>query len=131
LNQLLKYLLVGLWNASFSLATFYALLFALSGKRYQLALLISFLLSTLQSYSSQSFFVWHTSIRSLRRFFHFFVVCLAQYAINAIGLFLLVKLTSLNPGILQIPVAFTVALGSFVYLRLKVFRITGEFHATN
>ena len=119
--QLLRYLLVGSWNAFFSLSSFYLLLHVVGDNFYEQSLLITFFVSTLQSYLTQRAFVWRTGVRDIREFFHFFAVCLVQYFANAGVLYLLVSIAGLSPKFCQIPVSFLIALASYLYFKTKVF----------
>ena len=119
--RIFRFLVVGCWNAFFSLIVFYFFLFVLGNDFYQFSLLISFILSACQSFLTQSILVWKSQIRDGRRFTHFFLVCLTQYAINALVMFLLVSIFGFSPKLIQVPVSFSIAIGSFFYFKFRVF----------
>jgi putative flippase GtrA len=119
--RLIRFILVGGWNAGFSLGLFYLIVFTAGPRWYQLALFCTFVASTCQSYATQKIFVWRTKRIEVREFMHFFLVCLAQYVINAAVLLLLVDGIHLSPKLMQLPVSFSIALGSYIYFKKRVF----------
>ena len=119
--RMLWYLGVGTWNAVFSLFIFYLFLFLMGNNFYQIALLISFILSASQSFLSQSIFVWKSPIRSWKRFTHFFAVASIQYAANALIMLILVSQFPFPPKYCQLSVSFGIAVGSYFYFRTRVF----------
>ena len=121
--RLLRFVLVGGWNAFLSLALFYVLVFSLGNSWYQKALLITFIASTLNSYFMQKFFVWQRVDSSLVEFGHFFIVCAFQYFMNALILFFLVKYLNYSPKVIQLPLSFLIAILSYFYFKTRVFRI--------
>jgi len=124
--RLFRFIFIGGWNAFFSLAFFYILIMTLGDSWYQIVLLITFIASTFQSYFMQKLFVWRKKNSTSKEFIHFFLVCTVQYLLNAGLLFLLVTYLKFSPKILQLPVAFLLALGSYIYFKNRVFRVGSE-----
>jgi putative flippase GtrA len=124
--RILRYLIVGGWNAVFSLSIFYGLLIILGNRWYEPVLFIAFILSAIQSYTTQKLFVWTKKKSQWREFFHFFLVCAVQYAINASLLLLLVNTFHLSPKLMQFPLSVCIALGSYLYFKKKVFNVIDE-----
>lgn len=117
----LRFLMVGAWNAFFSLILFYSLIYILGDRQYQIVLVTTFLISTIQSYITQKYFVWKLKGRRLREFIHFAMTSTAQYAANAIIMYFLVSELRFSPKVMQIPVSFFIAVGSYFYFKTRVF----------
>jgi putative flippase GtrA len=120
-SQFLRFLIVGCWNAFFSLTIFYCLIYSLGEKNYQFSLFISFICSTVQSYLMQKRFVWNSLKMDFRQFFHFCLVCTLQYFINVVLMYGAVSLLKFSAKEAQIPVSFTIALLSYLYFKTRVF----------
>lgn len=123
-SRILRFLVVGLWNAFFSLGLYYLLLFFLGTQYYEIALFISFVFSTLQSYFMQKKYVWISNSGEGTQLPHFILVCISQYLLNAITMYFLVSKLQLSTKIMQIPVSFVIAVLSYFYFKSKVFRVT-------
>ena len=121
-KRLSKYLLVGIWNAIFSLSFYYFLLSLLSNKNYQLALLISYIISTLQAHYSQRKLVWKSSTPYLRELVWFSAGVVGQYLVNAFLLLFLVEILNISPKTSQPFVAILVAALSYFYNKDRVFK---------
>ena len=121
-NSFLRYFLVGGWNAFFSLSFFYISIIFFGNSLYEVILFITFLVSTIQSYSSQKFFVWKRERANAKEFLHFFAVCGVQYLINSALLFVLVGLLHYSPKIMQLPVSIFIAISSYFYFKKRVFK---------
>jgi len=121
-SSFVRFLLVGVWNAFFSLFLFYLLIFFLGDKEYELVLFVTFAFSTLQSYSTQKFLVWRQREVRIREFSHFLATSIGQYLLNALFMFLLVSEIHLSPKFVQVPVSFAIAIGSYLYFKNKVFK---------
>lgn len=119
--KFLRFLLIGGWNAFFSLSLFYFLLYFLKTNFYELALFITFLVSTFQSYLTQTLFVWRNGIFLIKEFSHFLLVCTTQYLINAGAMLILVSGLHFSPKLMQIPVSLGIAVGFYLYFKNKVF----------
>lgn len=123
-SRIFRFLVVGLWNAFFSLGIYYLFLFCFGTGAYEIALLISFVLSIMQSFFTQKRFVWHSKDFELTQFFHFSLICTMQYLLNALSMYLLVSQAHLSAKLMQIPVSFTIAVLSYFYFKSKVFRVS-------
>ena len=122
-RQFLRYLIVGIWNACFSILVFYAFLYFFGFEKYQFAILFTFFLSTIQSYLSQSKFIWRQPLLDAKRFAHFGMVCLVQYLCNAFLMFICVALVRIPPNFSQIPVSSFIAISSYFYFKTFVFQM--------
>lgn len=117
----LRFMVVGAWNASFSLILFYSLIYILGDRQYQIVLVTTFLISTIQSYITQKYLVWKLRGRRFREFMHFAMTSTVQYVANAIIMYLLVSELRFPPKVMQIPVSFFIAVGSYFYFKTRVF----------
>lgn len=122
-SNLVRYLFIGAWNATFSLTFYFAVLYYFGDSLYQLTLFLTFIVSTMQSYLTQNFFVWRLRKFSYKQFGHFFVTCVIQYFLNALAMYFLVSRFHLSPRTMQIQVSFYIALGSYFYFKNRVFQL--------
>lgn|GEM_PF-1080582 len=121
-NSIFRYLLVGMWNALFSVILLYVLFYMFSSKYYEYELGINFILSTVQSYTTQRVFVWSSSGSRKLEFPRFFAATSAQYALNAIALFLAVHFFKLQPKYAALPIMLSVTCCFYFVNRNLVFK---------
>lgn len=128
-RQFLKYLFVGVWNTFFSLAIFDFFLTIFGNSYYEVALLSAFLISTIQSYLSQRYTVWRSFNSTFRSFMAFQALTLVQFLATSLILYIGVGIFRYKPLYVQIPTSLCFAFLSFLYLKLRVFRISklGDF----
>jgi hypothetical protein len=96
-NPILRYILVGAWNAMFTIALLYALLFWWGEKYYEMALGTNFIISSIQSYFSQKKLVWKSLDTSKSEIMRFFISAGMQYLLNSSLLFVLVHFLDFHP----------------------------------
>lgn len=121
-----RYLLVGIWNALFSLSFYFFLLWFLNKNNYQIALFISYVFSTVQAHFTQRNLVWRSKAPYLPEMSKFAVGVVGQYFANAIILFVAVEIGKITPFLAQPAVALIVALGSYFYNQKHVFKGVAE-----
>lgn len=117
--QKLRFLLVGGYNTVFSYALFAGLLWLMNGTHEQIALVLSFAISSLNSFVTQKVYVFATAGNWKAEF----IKCLGtwglSYLINAIILGVLVDCVGITPYIAQ---AYGVIfLTAFSWIMLKHF----------
>lgn len=101
----LRFLLVGGFNATVQYGLFALFLWFSNNQKYQLALVLSWLISSLSSFATQKVFVFCTKGKFYdwcREYTKCVGVWIVSYFINALILDLLVRLAALNPYIGQI-----------------------------
>ena len=125
-NSIFRYLLVGMWNALFSVILLYVLFYFFTSRYYEYELGINFVLSTVQSYTTQRIFVWGSSTSRKIEFPRFLAATSAQYALNAIVLFLAVHVFKLSPKYAALPIMLTITCCFYFVNRNLVFRREGS-----
>lgn len=90
-NQKIRFLLVGGFNTAVSYALFLAFVWFLTPQRYQTALLLSWILSSVTSYLTQKFFVWQTPGNYFREYYRCLLTWSFAYLINALLLWFFVE----------------------------------------
>lgn len=120
----IRFLLVGGFNTVVSYLMFASFIFVLGKPRYQLSLVLAWILSSFISFSTQKIFVFQTK----GKWYHEYVKCLLTwsvgYLINACTLELAIKLLHLNIYIGQ---AVSILLTTVItYILFKHFAFKGE-----
>ena len=104
LPQPIRFILIGGWNTFFAYILYMLILFILKSQYPQTALLISFIISTIQSYLMQKIFVFRTK----GNYFNEYIKCLGTWSIGYL---------------------FNIPLLS-VFLYFKFSPYTGQFYST-
>lgn len=120
--QKLRFLLVGGYNTVFSYALY--ALFIYIGITAQLALFLSFLLSSINSYITQKFYVFNTKGNYLSEYVKCLFTWFGSYLINAILLETLMRLMHLNPYLAEFIALVLITVYS--YIALKYFAFKGK-----
>jgi putative flippase GtrA len=123
-GQKVRFLIVGAWNTFFGLALFYALIETRHTLNYQITLLCSFVLSTVQSHFSQRIFVWKSKQKYLAELSRFFLGTSIFYFVNAVLLPVLVEGVGLRVFISQCAITFFLTIASYFFQSKFVFSIS-------
>lgn len=116
-----RYFWTGIWNALFSLGSFYSVLALFGEAQYKLALIISFIASTFQSHVTQRYFVWKSRAPYIKELTKFAFGVSAQFFTNFFSLFFLVELLNLSPMLIQAPLALIITITFYFYNSKIVF----------
>lgn len=112
-----RYVAIGFWNTLFSLFIFRFFLNIFSGYHYQILLLITFLISNIQSHSMQRRFAFKSKKPYKFELFRFFLGSFLAYFLNALLLHLMMKFTNLE--VFNSQVLITILLIFFSYFLHK------------
>ena len=115
----LRYLLVGGYNTVVSLAL-YELFFWL-WERHQLALFLSFFVSSINSYWTQKIYVFNTHGKVAKEYVRCLFSWGVSYGLNVLLLELFVRL-GMDPRIAQIPALALVTVNSYLMLKYIAFQ---------
>ena len=116
----IRFLLVGGYNTVFSY--FLYVLFVYLGLNAQISLLISFVVSSVNSYLTQKFYVFLTKGNYLNEYVRCLTTWLGSYALNAVLLFVFMHFFNLNAYIGELIVLILLTIYSFVTLKYFAFR---------
>ena len=121
----IRFLLVGGFNACVQYALYALIIYFWGQQLYQTALILSWIISTLSSFTTQKIFVFCTR-GNLKDWLREYVKCLGTwvlaYIINAVILELLVNLLKLNPYIAQIIAISCTTVTSYVMMKYFAFK---------
>lgn len=120
--QKIRFLLVGGYNTVFSYLLFAGVLWVLGGQYEQGALLISFILSSVNSFITQKVYVFCTKGHWISEFVKCLETWMISYAINAALLWLFVDWMRINPYIAQIYAVILLTIFSWVMLKHFAFK---------
>ena len=119
INEKLRFLIVGTFNASFSYLIYSAICHFCGENRYQVALVIAWILTSITSFLTQKFLVFNVKGNIIKQYLKCCLTWFFSYIINAILLEILVKYIGLNVYISQI--LATCASAIFNYIMFKAF----------
>ena len=122
----LRYLLVGGYNTVISYLVFVLLLWMMNGAHEQIALLLSFAISSINSYWTQKIYVFGTKGNVKKEYVKCLVSWGASYILNVILLAIFVDLMEMTPYLAQFIALILVTINS--YLMLKRFAFKGATH---
>ena len=94
----------------------------LNGKFIQIALFLSFITSSVNSYVTQKFYVFNTPHVSFAEYARCVASWAVSYAINAGLLYVLTRILLLNPYITQGVLALVMAVLNYILLKYFAFR---------
>lgn len=120
LPQKIRFLFVGGYNTVFSYLLY--VVFVYVGMTAQLALLLSFLISSINSYLTQKFYVFLTRGNYLKEYVKCLVTWMGSYVLNAALLFVLMKFVGLNAYFAEFVVLVLLTIYSFVVLKYFAFK---------
>lgn len=122
-SQVVRYLLVGVWNTIFGYLVF-VVVWQLAGARigYGGTLVVTIVVSVLQSYATQRWLVWRSQNAVRRELPRFLAVYAASYALNFVLLWLLVDHAGVPVLVAQAVATAAVVVTSFLLLRSFTFR---------
>lgn len=118
--QKIRFLLVGGYNTVFSYAL-YALFVYLTIPA-QMALFLSFLLSSVNSYATQKFYVFNTKGNYVKEYIKCLVTWFGSYIINAILLEGLMRLGGLNAYVAEFIALVLITVYSYIALKYFAFK---------
>ena len=130
-NSMLRYLIVGAWNAVFSATLLYVLFFFFSNKFYEYELFATYALSTMQSYTTQRLVVWKSSNSPKTEFSRFVVAIITQYVIISLILYIAVHDLNFKPTYAALPILLTITGGFYFVNRNIVFSTDKRKNKTN
>lgn len=116
-----RYIVVGVWNTVFGIATFLLLSSLLFSWPNYLVLFLSYLISIVQSHFSQRFFVWESSKPYFSELIRFGTGYILQFIINVVLLEIGVKVFSLHRNSCQVFITITLLFFSFFLNKRYVF----------
>ena len=117
----LRFILVGGYNTVFGYLLFVALIFLLTEKYNQLALFGSYILSSINSYLTQKYYVFATKNINFKEYLQCVTTWMGSYIINAVLLYILVDILHFNVYIMQIICLIICAVFNYVFLKHFVF----------
>lgn len=120
--QKIRFLLVGGYNTLFSYLLFAGILWLLGGKHEQGVLLVSFMLSSVNSFITQKVYVFCTKGNWISEFVKCLGTWMISYVINAVLLWLLVEWMTVNPYVAQIYALVLLTIFSWVMLKHFAFK---------
>lgn len=121
----MRYLFVGGYNTVVSYALYAGILWLFGGKRAQLALFLSFLISSLNSFLTQKWFVFGSRGRYLMEYVKCLLAWGISYLFNALILALLIQIFKVDPYVAQIVALVLVTVNSYLMLKYVAFRADG------
>jgi len=122
INSVFRYLVVGAWNTLFSVTLLYMLFFFFNNKFYEYELGATYLLGTVQSYTTQRLLVWKSSTSPKTEFSRFVVATISQYLLNSVILYFAVHGLKWKPTFAALPIMLTITCGFYFVNRNIVFR---------
>lgn len=122
LDQKIRFILVGGWNFVISYVLFVIFLLGFGENNEQLALLCSFLVSSIHSYFTQKIYVFLTRGNYLQEYFKCFFTWLIGYFENAVLLALFVRILGFDAYKSQFCVQVIVAITSYLLLKNFAFK---------
>ncbi len=123
--QQIRYLLVGGYNTVFSYALYAFLLWLGLKEMPQLALLFSFVLSSVNSFWTQKIYVFHSHGRAWPEYVRCLMTWGVSYVLNAFLLALLLAL-NWNPYVAQFVALVIITVNSYFLLKYMAFRSTSR-----
>lgn len=118
----LRFLLVGGYNTVFSYLLYILFLYLLNNDSPQIALILSFLISSLNSYLTQKFFVFNTRGHYLKEYLRCVETWGIAYLFNVGLLWICIHYLKLNAYIAQIPVLILISIINYILLKYFAFR---------
>lgn len=122
LSNKIRFLIIGCINAgvSYGFYTLFCILFGV--KAYQLALILSWIFSSIISFSAQKYLVFQSKGNWLKEYSKCCITWTISYVINALLLEITVKTFDLNVYIAQIISTFSVAVITYVLFKNFAFK---------
>ena len=118
-----RYLLVGIWNSLFGVASFLILSHSFPKLYDSLVLFFSYVISIAQAHFSQRRLVWNSREGYLGELFRFAGAYISQFVVNLILLQVFVHYLGLNRSVSQVIIVVLLAVGMFFINKKGVFRV--------
>ena len=122
-STVFRFLAVGLWNTAFGLILFTALLLAIGQSRYEVVFLVSSLISVIQAFFMQRFFVWKSTNRALKEFSRFATTYVLTIGLNFILLKTAVHSFNFSPLAAQYVITAALVISSYGLNKNWVFKV--------
>lgn len=118
----IRYVLVGGYNTVISYLLYACFLWLMNSEYEQVALFLSFIVSSLNSYWTQKIYVFNTRGNIKKEYIKCLISWGVSYAMNVVLLFLFVGIIGLNPYIGQFFALILVTINSYLMLKKFAFR---------
>lgn len=128
LPQAVRFIITGGYNTAVGYILFIAALYVCGKSQtgVQAALLISYILSSFNSYLAQKFLVFRTRGNYVKEYFKALSVWAAGYVINAVLLYLLTKQLNIHPYAAQALSVCCVTIFTYILFKYYSFRRSAE-----
>ncbi len=126
--QKLRFLLVGGYNTLFSYVLFAVFVNFSGNETAQISLLAAYVISSVNNYLTQKFYVFNTRGHYWREYIKCCTVWMASYGVNAILLYLFMHFLGLNPYAGQFIAVIGVIVFNYVFLKHFAFNSRGLKH---
>ena len=122
LSDKIRFLFVGGFNFCFAYLLFVLFTFLFGKQFYQQVLILSWILSSFVSFSTQRYFVFQSDGPIVKEYFKCFTSWMISYAINAILLEFNVKILHLDVLLSQIIANLTAAIATYIMFKYFAFK---------
>ena len=122
LPKIVRYLFVGSYNFAVSFIIFAVLIFLLTEKYSQLCLILSYIISSFNSYFSQKFLVFQTKGNYVKEYIKCSLTWGTGYVLNAFLLILLQNILLINVFISQFIALASVSVVTYILFKYFSFR---------
>ncbi len=119
LNQKIRFILVGGYNTCFSYALY--ALFVYLGMNPHFSLMLSFFLSSFNSYFTQKFYVFNTKGHYISEYLKCLTTWAGSYFINMLLLILFLEILNFNPYLAEFFALVILTIYSFIALKYFAF----------
>ncbi len=131
LPEKLRFLLVGGFNTVISYTIFAGLIFLIGESKYQQSLVLSWILSSFISFSTQKIFVFQTKGNWIKEYSKCLLTWSIGYVINAGALEVVVKLLHLNVYIGQALSILVTMIMSYILFKYFAFKDKSQVRISN
>jgi len=122
ISDKIRFLIIGTFNAGVSYLIFSLLCFIFGVFYYQIALVLSWIISSFSSFAMQRFFVFNINGNIIKQYLKCCTTWVGSYIINACVLEILVKFLKLNVYISQILATIFCAVFTYIFLKRFAFK---------
>ncbi len=117
-----RFLLVGGYNTVFSYLIYALFLYMSNGTQPQIALALSFLLSSINSYLTQKIYVFNTRSNYISEYIRCLGTWSVGYLINTVLLWFFISYLEINPYVAQLLISIIISVNSYVLLKYFAFQ---------
>ncbi len=122
LSDKIRFIIVGIFNAGVSYLIYAAMVFVLGTDAYQAALALAWIISSVTSFLTHKFFVFHVKGNIFKQYCKCCTTWVFSYLINACVLEFLVQKTNCNVYIAQLLAASAAAVFTYILFKKFAFR---------